>query len=130
VLAGVTIGVTGAAAIHARQAKTPPGSVIAEPGIEQKAINQDLGVIAAGDSFRTTLTSFGFLSKRLTEPGRFRYALELCWQGAPGCFMAAPARHIIPPAQNRHWPRRTRRCLKTASSFKTVGGHSSTRDSG
>jgi uncharacterized protein (DUF1330 family) len=40
VLAGVTIGVAGATAIHAQQAKTPPGYVIAEVDVTDPATFQ------------------------------------------------------------------------------------------
>jgi uncharacterized protein (DUF1330 family) len=43
VLAGVAIGVTGTAAIHAQQAKTPPGYVIAEVEITDPTTLQKYG---------------------------------------------------------------------------------------
>jgi uncharacterized protein (DUF1330 family) len=43
VLAGVAIGVTGAAAIHAQQAKTPPGYVIAEVEVTDPTTLQKYG---------------------------------------------------------------------------------------
>jgi uncharacterized protein (DUF1330 family) len=43
VLAGVSIGVAGAAAIHARQTKTPPGYVIAEVEVKDPTTLQKYG---------------------------------------------------------------------------------------
>ena len=43
VLAGVLIGVAGAEAIHAQQAKTPPGYVIAEVEVNDLATMQKYG---------------------------------------------------------------------------------------
>lgn len=43
VLAGVLIGVAGATAIHAQQAKTPPGYVIAELDVTDPATMQKYG---------------------------------------------------------------------------------------
>jgi Domain of unknown function (DUF1330) len=43
VLAGISVGVAGAEAIHAQQGKTPPGYVIAEVDVSDPATMQKYG---------------------------------------------------------------------------------------